>query len=114
MSPLPKYPVETSQKQRKVRVVGEKVERRNGTITVRNPKTVEVVQTGSRRKSVGMSRTAIPARAVTNHFPTGPGEIELTEGQPTLYLGTNSNGWARVKHADGREGYVPHSYLSQI
>lgn len=109
-TPLPVQPLYESPKQSKVHIIGEKIERKNGNITVTNPKKVEIKQ-GQRTRT---NRRPIPARAVANHIPRGPGEIELQEGQPTLYLGTTANGWARVRHADNREGYVPHSYLSSI
>lgn len=122
---------------REIRITGEKIQRGGLGITVKNPSKVEYsriipkeharkiktsLQAGTKtikiepvyetRQQV-RKETGIPVRSIANHVPQTSSEISMREGQPTLYLGTSSNGWARVRHADGSEGYVPHSYLSK-
>jgi Variant SH3 domain len=140
---LPQIPVEripetstlSSSSKREVRITGEKIQRGPLGITVKNPSKVEysrvipkeharkikrVLQPGTRTTKIepiyeakSVKSQGIPVRAVADHIPRTSNELPLREGQPTLYLGTSSNGWARVRHADNTEGFVPHSYLSK-
>jgi len=55
----------------------------------------------------------IPVRAVENYAPRSRTELELRKGQATLFLDKSTGGWAKVQHADGRTGFVPHKFLSK-
>jgi hypothetical protein len=118
--------------QKTISVRAEKIERRDDTLHIRNPTKFEVTRTVPREQVVKPRQgtkiirvepvysqknvnnpMGIPVRAVREHVPRSPGEVPLREGQPTIYLGTGENGWSRVRHADGTEGYVPHTYLSK-
>jgi hypothetical protein len=117
-----------------ISVRGESIERNGDTLRVRNPTKIEVTRTVARPKTVAkvvkvepiytttqriippvmpVKEMGIPARAVREHIPRSPNEVPLREGQPVLYLGSGQNGWSRVRHTDGTEGYVPHTYLSK-
>lgn len=89
---------------RKFKVRGEKIERRNGSVIVKNPKEVKILTANN--------NPGRPVRAIKTHIPNSSSEVPLVAGQSTTYLGTSQNGWARIRHVDGKEGYVPHSYLS--
>jgi hypothetical protein len=125
----------TTPSKREVRITGEEIQRGPLGISVKNPSKVEysrivpkeharkikkVLQPGTRKiklepvYNIPSNKTSgLPVRAVANHIPKTSSEVSLREGQPTLYLGTSQNGWARVRHSDGTEGYVPHAYLSK-
>ena len=59
------------------------------------------------------AQTGIPVRAVADYIPGSAVEIELRKGQATTFLNKGPNGWSKVRHANGLEGYVPHGYLSK-
>jgi len=139
---LPVIPVEKFPEPRKqsvrydksVKITGEKINKTSDGTYVKTPKRVETTRTipkeymgdfhsnlHPKEKIIRiepvygrkMKEKSIPVRAICDYTPQGPGEIGLQEGQATLYLGTNQNGWSRVRHANQAEGYVPHSYLSK-
>ena len=135
--PVEKFPEAGKQSIRydkSVKVMGEKISKTSDGTYVKTPKRVETTRTipkeymgafhsnlDPREKILKiepvyarkMKEKSIPVRAICDYTPQGPGEIGLQEGQATLYLGTNQNGWSRVRHSNQAEGYVPHSYLSK-
>jgi hypothetical protein len=114
-----------------VRVKADKISRTPVGLSIQNPSRIETSRVIPREHAIAIHRSlkpgtkvvkiepiyntkekAIPVKAISSHAPLTSSEIELREGQPTLYLGRTSNGWAKVRHADSREGYVPYSHLS--
>jgi len=120
--------------EKSVKVTAEKIRKTSSGTYIKNPKALEISRVipkehmgrfhsnlNPKEKIVKIEpiygqktkQNGVPVRAICNYNPQGPGEISLQKGQATLYLGTNQNGWSRVRHSNKTEGYVPHSYLSK-
>ena len=140
-SELPIIPLHTLQEfqpqktKKTIKVTGEQIQKRNGTLVVKNPNLIEVTRTvprsqiGSLQRSLkpGTKITKIepqftkpiqripsgtPVRAISDRPAQGPNELHLKKNQATSYIRPGPRGWAYVKHNDGKEGYVPASHLS--
>lgn len=79
------------------------------TTTTTTKTKVERVMTPKLKKSQNR-----PVRVAHDFNPSGKGEISVKKDELVTYMGSTNNGWSRVLATDGREGYVPHSYLSHM
>lgn len=96
---------------RRVEVPNEVVERR----VVRTTAPVSVTRvTKVADGAQNVQQAGVPVRAVKEYIPKFSNEVSLTPNQPILFLGQEGQGWARVRHSNGQEGYVPLSHLSQV
>ena len=135
--PVERFPETIPKKvnyEKSVKVTAEKIRKTSSGTYIKNPKALEISRVipkehmgrfhsnlNPKEKIVKIEpiygqktkQNGVPVRAICNYNPQGPGEISLQKGQATLYLGTNQNGWSRVRHSNKTEGYVPHSYLSK-
>ena len=135
--PVERFPETIPKKvnyEKSVKVTAEKIRKTSSGTYIKNPKALEITRVipkehmgrfhsnlNPKEKIVKIEpiygqktkQNGVPVRAICNYDPQGPGEISLQKGQATLYLGTNQNGWSRVRHSNKTEGYVPHSYLSK-
>lgn len=102
---------------RKTEVPNEFVTRRRivtSPVVTSTARPVSVTRVADGAAVVSNDRVGVPVRAVKGYVPQFSNEIGLVANQPTLFLGQEGQGWARVRHSNGQEGYVPLSHLSQV
>lgn len=59
-------------------------------------------------------RAGIRAQALYPYTPSSDGELAVKGGDVLDIIENDGSGWLHVIHADGREGYVPQSYVQML